>query len=108
MSGIDKIFAGADDAQTQQARLIILRALAEQHDYRLNDEIIRQELSRFALTRSIEYVRNQLRWLADNGNAVSLFPAGSCVIAELTQDGLDHVERRTVLAGVMRPSPNKT
>lgn len=108
MSKLEEIFEGADDNQTQQARLIILRALSEQHDYRLNDEILRQELGRFALTRGIDYVRNQLRWLHDNANAVTLRPAGTCVIAELTPEGLDHVERRTVLAGIMRPSPRKS
>jgi hypothetical protein len=37
--------------------------------------------------------------------AVTLVDTQSVIIATLTQKGLDHVERRIVITGVKRPSP---
>jgi hypothetical protein len=48
-------------------------------------------------------VRTQLRKLEEL-DAVALVTAGSVMIATLKQAGLDHVERRSVIEGVARPS----
>jgi hypothetical protein len=53
-------------------------------------------------------VRNQLRWLERSVGAVKLTEAGTAMIAELIEPGLDHVERRRVLEGVKRPSPSRS
>lgn len=89
----------------REARLVALRMLAEQSDQRLNSSLLREELAdRWAINRTREWLHTQLRFLADIG-AVRLTEAGSVLIAEVTQRGLDHVERRIVLDGVKRPSP---
>lgn len=89
---------------TVDARLVILRALNDQPDGRLNESILSTVLETFAHRRSREWIRQQLRYLADIG-AVRNTEAGTVLIAEITRLGIDHVERRAMLEGVKRPSP---
>lgn len=96
--------SGFDQFLTADARLVILKALAAQTDQRLNETILTATLDSFGHRRSRDWVRTQLRQLADIG-AVSVTEAGSVMIAQLTRLGLDHVERRTIVEGVARPSP---
>jgi len=49
-------------------------------------------------------VRTEMRKLEEIG-AVQLAEAGTILIASITRAGLDHVERRSVIEGVARPSP---
>ena len=89
----------------QEARLVVLRTLAEQADNRLNSSLIRDDLAeRWAINKTRDWLHAQLGFLADIG-AVTLSDMGSVKIATLTARGLDHVERRIVLDGVKRPSP---
>jgi len=89
----------------REARLVVLRMLAEQSDRRLNSSLLRDELAeRWAINRTRDWLHTQLRFLADVG-AIHLTEAGSVLIAEITLRGLDHVERRIALDGVKRPSP---
>jgi hypothetical protein len=85
-------------------RLIILRELAAQPDYRLNETLLSRVLETFGHRKSRDYLRDQLRWLEEMG-AVTLTEAGTVMIAELTRRGRDHVERRVVIEGIARPSP---
>ncbi|TBB53411.1 hypothetical protein ELH44_06890 [Rhizobium ruizarguesonis] len=88
---------------TQDARLVILRALTEQPDGRLNESLLSQVLDVYAHHRSREWIRQQLRYLADLGS-VKITEVGPIMIAAITRLGVDHVERRTELEGVKRPS----
>lgn len=101
------MFEGYRDHYDAEARLVILRALADEIGYRLNDSMIAAVLQSFGIDRGRAYVVNQLNWLSENAGAVELHPAGTAIIAELREPGLDHVERRTVLVGVKRPSPRR-
>jgi hypothetical protein len=85
-------------------RLIILRELVAQPDYRLNETLLLRVLETFGHRKSRDYLRDQLRWLEEMG-AVTLTEAGTIIIAELTRRGRDHVERRRVIEGIARPSP---
>jgi hypothetical protein len=85
-------------------RLIIVRELAAQPDYRLNETLLSRVLETFGHRKSRDYLRDQLRWLEEMG-AVTLTEAGTVMIAELTRRGRDHVERRVVIEGIARPSP---
>ena len=85
-------------------RLIVLRELVAQPDYRLNETLLLRVLETFGHRRSRDYLRDQLRWLDEMG-AVTLTEAGTVMIAELTRRGRDHVERRVVIEGIARPSP---
>ena len=88
----------------RDARLVILRALADQTDGRLNETLLAATLETFGHRRSRDWVRTQMRALEDLG-AVRLIAAGTdFLIAELTASGQDHVDRRTIIEGVARPS----
>ncbi|MBB4066262.1 VpaChn25_0724 family phage protein [Gellertiella hungarica] len=88
---------------TEDARLVILKALAQESNNTLNESILTKVLETFGHTRSREWVRTQLLKLQELG-AVRTVEAGTVVIASLTQAGLDHVERRSIIAGIARPS----
>lgn len=87
----------------QEARLIILRALEDQPDGRLNSELLRLSLESWGITKSRDWVHDELNWLAEMG-AVTVMVAGTVRVASLTAKGSDHVLRRTVIEGVKRPS----
>lgn len=86
-----------------EARLILLRALEEQPDGRLNSELLRLALESYGITKSRDWVHDELNWLAEMG-AVTVVVAGSVRVASLTTKGSDHVLRRVVIEGVKRPS----
>lgn len=102
------MFEGYGDHYDAEARLVILKALGGETDYRLSDSMLTTMLEAFAIKRGREYVRNQLRWLEHSAGAVKLTVAGTALIAEMIEPGLDHVERRRVLEGVKRPSPSRS
>jgi hypothetical protein len=93
-----------DEHLTRNARLIILRALTEQTDGRLNESMLVHVLDGFGHRRSRQWVRTQLLKLKELG-AVTITEAGSVMVAGITQLGQAHVERREVIDGVDRPSP---
>lgn len=95
---------GYEEHLAEDARLVILRELAAQIDGRLNDTILTAVLDSFGYRRSREWVRTQIAKLSELG-AVTTVVAGTVRIAAITRAGLDHVERRSVIDGVARPSP---
>jgi len=92
------------DIIREDARLIILRELAAQDNYALNDSLLREVLEGFGISRTREWVREEIAYL-ERVAAVSRTVAGSVVVARLLPKGLEHVERRLVIEGVKRPSP---
>lgn len=87
----------------QEARLVILRDLDAQPDGRLNSSLLVTVLEAYGITRSRDWVHDELRWLSEIG-AVRVIDAGTVRVAELLAKGRDHVERRIVIEGVKRPS----
>jgi len=87
----------------EEARLIVLKALALEIGNRSNSELLRLTLETFGIARTRDWVHAELTHLADIG-AVTQADAGTVRIVSLTQRGLDHVERRIALEGVKRPS----
>lgn len=89
---------------SEEARLIMLRELAEQPGFSLNDAMLQSVLATFGINRSRDWVREELRWLTDIG-AITLREMGTSKIAVMSEKGRDHVEYRIVIPGVKRPSP---
>ena len=87
----------------EDVRLIVLRALEDETDLRLNERILERVLENFGHRKSREYLRTQLKKLEELG-AVRLTEAGSVQVAELLRPGADHLARRLFLEGVARPS----
>lgn len=87
----------------QDARLIILKALAGQVDERLHSGYLVEELLRFGIDRPREWIHGELDWLSEMG-AVTLVKPGSVVVATLTEKGHRHLRRAIVIEGIKRPS----
>jgi hypothetical protein len=87
----------------EQARLIILKALAAQPDECLNSDLVIPELATFAIRRTREWVHGEFAWLAEMG-AITTMPAGSVLVAVLTEKGHRHLRREIAIEGVKRPS----
>ncbi|MCW1934107.1 VpaChn25_0724 family phage protein [Pararhodobacter zhoushanensis] len=86
-----------------QARLIILKALAAQVDETLNSDFLVLELQRFGIRKDRAWVHDELRYLAEMGALVAL-PVGSLLVATLAAKGARHLEREIAIEGVQRPS----
>jgi repressor of nif and glnA expression len=93
-----------DEYQAEDARLVILKELALQADGRLNEALLEKVLDAFGYLRSREWIRTQMRKLEEIG-AIQITAVGTVLVAAITRAGLDHVNRRTALDGVARPSP---
>lgn len=91
------------DHFVENARLVILKYLYEDTGNTGNDSLIQRHLETFGIRRSRDFARTQMLALRDLG-AVKVVEAGTALIATLTRAGMDHVERRSVIAGVQRPS----
>ena len=87
----------------QHARLIILKALADQVDERLHSGFIAEELLRFGIDRPREWIHGELSWLQEMG-AVQLLQAGSVMVAMLSEKGARHLRRGLIIEGIKRPS----
>lgn len=88
----------------EDARLTILKELAQEQSYTLNENMLRDVLETFGINRDRDWVREQLKAMADL-DAITTRQAGTVMIAVLTRKGLDHVDNRTVIDGIARPSP---
>jgi hypothetical protein len=101
------IFEGYAEHFDEEARLVILKALAGQTNGRLNESMIQTELELFAVNRSREYIRTQLRWLAQEARAVILTQVRGVMIAELSEQGANHLSRKFPIDGIKPPSRRK-
>lgn len=88
----------------EEARLIMLKALDEQPDGRLNSALLGETLKIYGISRPRDWVHDELGWLAGMG-AVKVTEAGTVRTATLLGKGRDHVQRHLVIEGVKRPSP---
>lgn len=86
----------------EEARLIILRAIAEQGGT-LNSELARRSLESFGINKTRAWVEAEMRELEQRG-AVSILEAGSVLVARLLKRGEEHLARQVVIDGVKPPS----
>lgn len=89
----------------EDRRLIILRALAEDHDYALNDFILKRALASLGHQVSRDMLRGDLSWLKD-ARLITLreMDNGAIWVARATEDGIDVAGGRPH-PGVARPAP---
>jgi hypothetical protein len=93
------------DRVAEEGRLVILKSLAEETDHRLNSSLIVEALEAWGIKRSRDWTNTQVRKLAEIGAVRFDELKPGLLIVQITRAGLDHVERRSVLEGVKRPSP---
>jgi len=87
----------------EEARLIILKALAEQTNETLSSSMLEPVLATFAINEERPWIHQQLDWL-QNMEAVTVVDAGTVKIATLTDHGRRHLDRHIAIEGVKRPS----
>lgn len=90
------------DYLAKKGRLVILQAIAREFNGHLREDLLQKALDADFLSRSIEWVRTQLRKLEELG-AVTIIEDGGKLIAGITPTGRDHVDRRSPLDGVAWP-----
>lgn len=88
----------------QEARLVILRLLAEAPTYQANSSLLQSALEPFALHLSRDQVHTEIQWLEDQG-LLSSEQISTVVIATLTTRGLDVAAGRAMVPGVKKPGP---
>lgn len=87
----------------EDARLVILKELAVQNDGRLNEVSISHVLAAFAMRRTRDWIRTQLKRMEELG-AVRVQELGTVYIATLRTAGRNHLERLAFIEGIARPS----
>lgn len=91
------------DYVAEDARLVILRELVAQANNTLNESLAQDVLEMWGHNKSREWVKTQIRKLDELG-AVRVTERDGFLICELTQAGMDHMLRRSVIEGVKRPT----
>jgi hypothetical protein len=88
----------------EEARLIMLKALAAQDNESLTSESLRTELDiSFGISRSRAWVHDELAYMKEMG-AITVLDAGSIKVATLTEKGTRHLKRQIAIEGIKRPS----
>lgn len=90
--------------EKKERRLVILRLLAEDSDYRAPSSIIERGLEMYALSTSRDNLHTELHWLQEQG-FVSLEEISTVFVVTLTQRGLDVSKGLATVPGVKRPGP---
>lgn len=87
----------------ERARLIILKALAEQVNGSLDSSMIEEIMPSFAIRETRLWIHEQMEYLAER-DAVTLTKAGTVMIATLNKRGRRHLQRDIAIEGILRPS----
>lgn len=88
----------------QDRRLTILLMLVESPDYKANHFLIQAALDGFGHTVSMDRVKADLAWLAEQG-LVTIQETAAVQVPQLTDRGLDVAQGRVQHPGVKRPRP---
>ncbi len=86
-----------------EARLLILRGLAEEGDGTLSSKLIGRKLQTYGINRDRDWIHQEIRWLAHLG-AVTVVDADSVLVATIAARGRTHLARQFRLEGVDWPS----
>ena len=85
-------------------RLVILRLLAEDPGYSMNESVIQSAVKMFGHTVSRDRIKTELRWLEEQG-LVTNQEVSTVLVANLTGRGSDVASGAARVDGVKRPSP---
>jgi hypothetical protein len=94
----------ANDVQTEARRLDILKLLAADPDYSINDALLQQLLKYLGHGVAVAVVRADLAWLEQVG-MLSTNQLPGCTVAILRNEGVDVASGVSVVPGISRPRP---
>lgn len=98
MSKLAKLFS-------EDRRLAILRILEGSAEYRANMYLIQRMLAELGHSVSLDALKTDLAWLAEQG-LVELATVGGVEIPQILARGLDVASGRAIVPGVARPMPD--
>ncbi|MEG3640456.1 VpaChn25_0724 family phage protein [Magnetococcus sp. PR-3] len=90
--------------EAAERHLFILRALADQNDYRASETVLQQGLAMIGQDLPQDELRESFVWLAQQGLVAHADLAGLWVLTA-TQMGVDTAAGRKRVEGVARPKP---
>ena len=93
------------DFVTEDRRLALLRYLASDADYAMNDSIMQRSLERIGHGVSRDVVKGDFAWLAEQGLVSVEVVMGKIHVAKINARGVDVACGRAVVPGVSRPGP---
>jgi hypothetical protein len=91
--------------ETQDRRLVILKALSNAAQYRANAFLLRNFCDQVGHTVSADKLAGDLAWLSEAGLVTIEAPSPDVTVATLTPRGLDVADGRVDHPGVQRPRP---
>lgn len=91
-----------NDFIEKKGRLVILQSIGREFNGHLREELVQKALDVQLISRSIEWVRTQMRKLEELG-AVEITEDKGKLIAGLTRTGRDHIDQRSPIEGVAWP-----
>lgn len=89
---------------THDMRLVMLRCMAEDPGYALNESILQSALEMFGHHPSRDKIRTELRWLEEQG-LITVAEVAGILVVKLTGRGVDVAEGRCRIDGVKCPRP---
>lgn len=92
------------DIVVADIRLVILKALAEDRGYSMNESVLQEVLGMFGHTVSRDRVKTELRWLEEQG-LVEISEVVGVLVAKVTGRGIDVATGAAHVDGVKRPRP---
>jgi hypothetical protein len=90
---------------SEDRRLAILRILEGSSEYRANLYLIQRMLASFGHSASLDALKTDLAWLAEQG-LIELGAVGGVEIPQLLARGVDVACGRAIVPGVARPMPD--
>ncbi|MCP3942049.1 MAG: ArsR family transcriptional regulator [Desulfobacteraceae bacterium] len=90
----------------EHLRLTLLRLLADDPDYTMNDSLLTDLTYNYGFTPSRDKVRTELSWLKEQG-LITTDGDPKITIAKLTERGSDVARGRVTVPGIKRPSPGR-
>lgn len=92
------------ELRAEDRRLSILLILAGSTGYEANAYLLQQLLEAYGHVASVDLIRTDLAWLAEQGLATMDAP-GAVTIGHVTARGIDCAKGRVAVPGVKRPLP---
>ncbi|WP_303763486.1 ArsR family transcriptional regulator [Sphingobium yanoikuyae] len=90
---------------SEHVRLAVLRLLADQPTYSANDSVLTTAVAALGLSCTRDQMRAHLAWLGEIGMVTLLSPLAGVTVATLTERGGDVAQGRSIVPGILRPSP---
>lgn len=92
------------DLLAADIRLVILRLLAEDPGYSMNESVLQQGLGLLGHTVSRDRVRTEMRWLEEQ-RLITIAVVVGVLVAKLSARGADVASGAARVDGVKRPGP---